>query len=61
VTNTVLRSANENGFIISTVKTKAMLIYPRKPRVGRKPKMKIRIGSKKNSYGKTSSHPGTSY
>jgi hypothetical protein len=46
-TNTVSRWANENGIIISTEKTKAIQIYRRKPRVSRKPKMKIRIGTEK--------------
>jgi hypothetical protein len=45
-TNTVSRWANENGSI-STEKTKAMLIYRRKHRVSRNPKMKIRIGTEK--------------
>jgi hypothetical protein len=46
-TNMVSRWTNENGFTISTEKTKAMLIYRRKPRVSRNPKMKIRIGTEK--------------
>jgi hypothetical protein len=46
-TNTVSRWANEKGFTISIEKTKAMLICRRKPRVSRKPKMKIRIGTEK--------------
>jgi hypothetical protein len=46
-TNTVSRWANGNGFPISTEKTKAMLIYRRKPKVSRNPKMKIWIGTEK--------------
>jgi hypothetical protein len=45
VTNTVSKWAKQNGF--STEKTKTMLIYQRKPRVSRKPKIKIRIGTEK--------------
>jgi hypothetical protein len=41
-TNTVSRWEKENGFTISSEKTKAMLIYRRKPRVSINPKMKIR-------------------
>jgi hypothetical protein len=47
IRNISIISANENGFTISTEKTKAMLIYRRKPRVSRKPKIKIRIGTEK--------------
>jgi hypothetical protein len=43
----VSRWANGNGFPISTEKTKAMLIYRRKPKVSRNPKMKIWIGTEK--------------
>jgi hypothetical protein len=38
-----------------------MLIYRIKPRVSRKPKMKIMIGTANINHGETSSHPGTSY
>jgi hypothetical protein len=47
IRNISIISANENGFTISTEKIKAMLIYRRKPRVSRKPKMKLRIGTEK--------------
>jgi hypothetical protein len=56
-TNTVSRWANENGSI-STEKTKAMLIYRRKPSVSRNPKMKIRIGTEKIAMVKHHSIPG---
>jgi hypothetical protein len=56
----VSRWANENGFTISTEKTKAMLNYRRKLRVSRKPKIKIRIGTEKIAMVKHP-HPGTSY
>jgi hypothetical protein len=51
-TNTVSRWANENGFTISTEKTKAMLNDRRKLRVSRKPKIKIRIGTEKIAMAK---------
>jgi hypothetical protein len=45
--NMVSRWADENGFTISTEKTKAMLIYRRKLRVSTKPNIKIKIGAEK--------------